>query len=447
MMTALRRGWWLIVLGLLFGGLAGLALSLTATPVYTSSTQLFLATTDSSSSQAVFQGGQFSQQRVSSYAQLLQGQNLASRVVDNLDLSVSPASVAGQISVDPVPDTVLLNVSVNDPDPRRAQQIAAAIGAEFPGLVADLEPTPAGGQSPIEVAVVQEPSLPTTPSSPNTQRNVALGLFCGLVVGSAAAIGRVALDRTVKEAHVAAHLADAPVLGVILHDRSLAESHTFRMADSSPAAEGYRRLRANLQFLRLDHPPKIIMISSAMPAEGKTTLAINLALALVESGSHVALVDGDLRRPRVTRYLRLVGGVGLTNVVTGTAALHDVLQQYGSEAFSVLGAGPVPPNPSQVLSSTQMATLLDDLASKNDFVIVDSPPVLPVADASSLATIVDGVVLSARYGVTRKELLRRAVTNLEQVGAVPLGIVMNLVPARADVAEGYGYRYESGSDA
>ena len=442
--SVLRGAWWLLLLGLVIGGAAAAGISLRQTPEYTSMTELFISTTDSTSTQAVFTGSQFSQDRVASYARLLQGQELASRVIKQLHLSTTADALAGQVSVQPVADTVLVDVSVTDPSPQRAQQIATAIGQQFPRLVAELETPAAGGGSLVKVTVVQPPTVPTSPSSPQTTRNVAAGALAGLLVGLSAAIARARLDRTIKDPELMSELTDAPVIGVILRDPVLSQSHVFEDGASSPAAEGYRRLRANLQFLHVDQPPKVIMVTSAIPGEGKTTTAINLALALVEVGNQVALMDGDLRRPRVTRYLQLVGGVGLTNVLSGSAELPDVLQRYGGDELSVIGAGPTPPNPSQLLASSQMRSLIDDLASKHDYVIIDSPPVLPVADATSLAVMADGVVLSVRYGSTRKELVRRTAATLEHVGARILGVVMNIVPASAEVSGGYGYKYDYG---
>lgn len=441
-LTALRGGWWLMLLGSLVGGGAAAGITWLTTPTYTSTTELFISTTDSTSTQAAFTGSQFSQERLASYAELLRGERLAGQVRERLDLGGTPSQLLDQISVEPVPNTVLLNVSVTDPSPAQAQRIAAAIGEQFPQLVSEVESRDAIGRSLVTVTVVEPADLPTAPSSPNPTANLTAGLLAGLLIGAIAAIARVRLDRTVKDPELAAELAGAPVLGVILRDPVLADRHVFDPDQSSPAGEGYRRLRANLQFLQVDEPTKIILVSSAIPGEGKTTLAINLALALVEAGRQVAVVDGDLRRPRVTRYLHLVGGVGVTHVLSGSADLAEVLQQYGSDGFTVVGAGPTPPNPSQLLASGQMGLLVAELAAKNDYVVIDAPPVLPVADATSLAAVADGIVLSVHYGSTRKELVRRAAATLEQVGARTLGVVLNMVPPHAAASEGYGYRYE-----
>ncbi|WP_233517599.1 CpsD/CapB family tyrosine-protein kinase [Geodermatophilus marinus] len=209
-------------------------------------------------------------------------------------------------------------------------------------------------------------------------------------------------------------------------------------------AEDYRQLRNNLQFLNVDEPPKVIMVSSAVPSEGKTTAVVNLGLALADAGRRVTIVEADLRKPKVTRYLGMVGGVGLSNILADTADLDDVLQRYGTGELSVIAAGPTPPNPGELLSSRHMFALLDKLRAANDFVLVDAPPLLPVADSTGLAVYMDGVLLSVRYGSTRKEQLQQAAATLERVGAKALGVILNIVPPKAELASAYGYGYSYG---
>jgi receptor protein-tyrosine kinase len=441
--AALRVGWWLAVMGLVIGGVAALGISLLMTPQYTAQTQLFVSTDDSSSTSAVTQGAQFSQDRMSSYAELLGGVELASRVLRTGTFDLTPGELAGEIEVTTVPQTVLLNVAVTDPVPVRAQRIAQAIGQEFPKMVDELETT-SQGVSPVRVRVVQPASLPTVPTSPKTTLNVALGALVGLLLGSVAALTRARLDRTVKKADDASKFADAPVMGVVLRHPGLESEHVVDQSRMARVAEDFRHLRANLQFLDVDEPPKVIMVSSSLPGEGKTTVLINLALALAEGGRKVTVVEGDLRRPKITRYLGMVGGVGLTNVLAGAADVSDVTQFYGEDGLAVIAAGPTPPNPSELVASASMAELLEKLRASNDFVLVDSAPVLPVADSTGLAVIVDGVLLVVRYGTTRSEQLEQAAATLRRVGARMLGVILNIVPPKAEVASalGLGYGYE-----
>jgi receptor protein-tyrosine kinase len=153
------------------------------------------------------------------------------------------------------------------------------------------------------------------------------------------------------------------------------------------------------------------------------------------------LIEADLRRPRVTRYMGLVSGAGLTDVLGGRARLHDVEQPWGDGRLSILAAGPMPPNPSEMLGSEQMRRLLQQLRETHDYVIIDAPPLLPVTDAAVLTALVDGCVLSTRHGKTRREELAGAAAALQRVDGRLLGVVLNRVPQSAAATSGYGYGY------
>ena len=444
MTAALRSGWWLLLVGLVLGGVVALVLSVLQTPLYTSTTQLFVSATASASTSDALQGSQLSQQRVTSYAQLVTGEKLARRITERLHLQMAPASLADEISATAVPDTVLIDVAVTDPSADRAQRVAEAVGSEFPALVEELETPRSGGASPVKVTVTETPEVPLAPSSPQPVRNVALGSVVGLLLGVGLATSRARLDRSVKDAAEAAELVGAPVIGTVLRDQSLEKDHTIERTGESRTAEDYRQLRNNLQFLNVDDPPRVIMVSSAIPSEGKTTLVINLGLALAEAGQRVVIVEADLRRPKVINYLRLVAGAGLTNVLAGTAEIDDVLQRYGDAQISVVAGGPTPPNPGELLASSHMQSLVEKLRARFDFVLLDVPPLLPVADASGLAPHTDGVLLSVRYGSTRKDQLQQAAATVERVGGKTLGVILNIVPPKAGAAAAYGYAYTYG---
>lgn len=437
---ALRARWWLPVVGLLLGGGLALAGTLLSTPIYTTSMQFFVSTRDSASASEAFQGSQLSQQRVTSYARLLTGGELAARVVEDLDLDSSPSAVAGRITAVAVPQTVLVDVTVSDPSPERAQQIASVLAQEFDGLVTELEASGTSGGSPVQVALTDPPDLPTAPSSPQGARNATLGLLVGLLLGAAVAVIRARLDRRVRDSEEIAAITGVPVIGTILRDEQLEKRHVIVSGRPDRAAESYRQLRNNLQFLDVDNPPRVIVISSALPAEGKTTAVVNLGLALAESGRTVTIVEADLRKPKVTEYLGLVADVGLTNLLAGTADFGDVVQKTADARLQVLAAGPTPPNPGELLASSNMGALLDKLRAGSDFVLVDAPPLLPVADTSGLAVHADGVVLSVRYGSTRRDQLQQAAATLDRVGARTLGLILNIVPPKATAATSvYGY--------
>jgi capsular exopolysaccharide synthesis family protein len=427
--SALRAGWWIAAVGLVVGGVAALGMSLLVTPQYTTHTQLFISSTAPSSE--AFQAAQFSVKRAASYTPLLTGQELAGRVVQRLKLNMTPSAVADEITATSVTDTVLLDVSVTDVSPQRAVRIAETLGTEFAGMVSELEAPQAGAPSAVSVRITQGPQLPAVPSSPMIPRNIGFGLLGGLLVGCAVAVIRGRLDTSVRTVDDACALTGAPPLGVIPWDKTVAKRHVFDWNRSAETAEAYRHLCTNLQLLDGGAPPRTIMISSAIASEGRTTTAINLALALVEVDRKVTIVEADLRRPQVAGYLEVAGGVGLANILGGSADLSDALQPYGDGRLSVLAAGPPPRNPSELLATGQMSTVLAKLQADNDFVLLIAPPLLPVADAGRLAVLSDGVLLCVGYGESSGAQVKAAARKIRGAGARILGVVLGAVPVRA----------------
>jgi receptor protein-tyrosine kinase len=385
---------------------------------------------------------------VASYAELVTGVQMAAQVVEELDLDLAPEELAAMVSATAVPETVILSVTVTDTSARRAQDIAASLGRQFADTVTQLE-TPAGaGPSTVNVTTVQPAALNERPVSPDALRNVALGAVLGILAGITLALVRRRMDNTVKTSEDIAALTGVGVIGTVLEDPQVGEDHVVTERDRhSIAAEAYRSIRTNLQFLNVDNPPRVIVVSSAIPGEGKSTLAVNLATVVAQSGSRVMLIEADLRRPRVTRYMGLISGAGLTNVLGGTAMLHEVAQPWGDGRLDVLAAGPMPPNPSEMLGSRQMVALLDELRERYDYVLIDAPPLLAVTDAAVLTAISDGCVLTSRYGTTRRGELQEAANSLDRIDATLLGVILNRVPQSAGAARGYGYAYNYEPDA
>ncbi|MEA3218387.1 MAG: hypothetical protein QOJ19_4543 [Acidimicrobiia bacterium] len=447
-LQSIRSGWWVIAMAALLGVAAGGGMTWSATPLYSSTTKLFVSTSTTTDSSSAYQGNLFSQQRVASYAELLTGVQLAAGVVEELQLDISPEQLASMVSATAVPDTVILTVTVTDTSAQRAQDVATSLGRQFAKQVTELE-TPGGATaSTVKVTTVQPAKRNDVPVSPDATRNVSLGTLFGLLVGFGLALLRGRLDNTVKSAEDVTDLTGSGIIGTVLEDPRVADEHLVTDQDRhSIAAEAYRSIRTNLQFLNVDNPPRVIVISSAVPGEGKSTLAVNLATVLAQSGSRVALIEADLRRPRVTRYMGLISGAGLTNVLGGTALLREVAQPWGDGRLTVLAAGPMPPNPSEMLGSGHMRNLLDELRSRFDYVLIDAPPLLAVTDAAVLATLSDGCVLSTRYGKTRRVELEEAAAALKRVDGNLLGVVLNRVPQSAGAARGYGYAYSYEADA
>ena len=219
-------------------------------------------------------------------------------------------------------------------------------------------------------------------------------------------------------------------------------------APHSPAAEAYRALRTSVQFLAVDHPSAVVQFTSPSAKEGKTTTIANLGVALAEAGLRTVLVDADLRRPRLHKFFEIGNAVGFTSVLSGDAPLSRAIQPVaGNPLLAVLPSGPVPHDPSAMLASARAAELLRAVAEECDFVLVDSPPVLPVTDAAIVAGLVEGTVLVVSASFTTRRDTRRAVEQLAQVGAPIIGCVLNSLDLEAGYGYGYTYSYAASKDS
>ncbi|MFM8855789.1 MAG: polysaccharide biosynthesis tyrosine autokinase [Actinomycetota bacterium] len=439
----LRTRWQVIAITVLGALLVAVAVTFATTPLYQASTRLFLSTTVGASATDLYQGNRLSQERVLSYTELLQGETLAQRTIDKLDLGMTADKLRSNVKATAKLDTVLINVRVLDPSPVRARDIANALSDEFVVMVRELE-TPSPGAKPnARVVVEQRASVPLKPVVPKKVRNIGLGLIAGLAMGLGLAVLRDLLDNTVKNKDALEDITGVGLAGTIPLDKNRRNDPAILFEkDNSGIAEAFRKLRTNLQFLAVDNPPRVIVVISSAPSEGKSTTAINIALALAEADKNVVLVDGDMRRPSLHKYLDLVGTVGFSNVLSGAASLSEVLQTTKFPRLTVLTAGPTPPNPSELLGSHAAQKALDELRSQFDYVIVDSAPLLAVTDGAILSTHADGALMIAKFGQTKREQLAHAVGNLRDVGARLLGAVFTMIPTRG--SESYNYYYYSG---
>ncbi len=426
----LRTGWKTIAAAVGIAVLCALAYSLLATPKYAAATRLFVATTEQTNATQINDGGFFAQRRVLSYIKLLSGELLAQRTIDKLNLNMTPVQLLAEVTAVAPTDTVLIDVTVLDPSPARARDIANTLSDEFVVMAAELE-TPVVGQPPtVEVIVQQRAITPDRPVSPKKKLNVALALIVGTLLGVGLAIARDLRNTTVRSPAMLDAATGLGMVGDIPFDAQRRKEPFISFArDYSPIAEAFRELRINVQHLEVADGPRVLLVASSGPQEGRTTTAINLALAFAEAGYTVALVDGDLRRPRIGPWFHIDAGVGLTTVLTGEATLQEALQGTGFPGVTVLTAGAAPASPAQVLGSQAAQETFDELSRQFDYVVIDTPPVL-VTDAALLSASSQGVLLIARFGKTDRGRLASGADALRQSGAPLIGTVLTMTPPK-----------------
>lgn len=442
----IRRRWRLIGLTLLVALAAAAAFTWTATPQYESSTRLFVSTSESDIGTA-YTGSQFATQRATSYANLVESRQLAERVAGSLDDGADPDALPDKVAATVVPETVILEITATDPEPLRAQSIAQSYAEELRALIEELE-TPNGRSSAvIKATVVDDAQVSDQAVSPQPLRTMGLAAVLGLLLGVGLAVARDLLDTSITSGEDVAEVTPTPVLGNIFHDNAAQREPAEVLRGANPWSEAFRVLRTNMQYIEVDHDQKVVVVTSSVPAEGKTTTAINLGVTMAMANQRVALVECDLRRPLVAQRLGLDPAVGTTSVLVGKVSLEDAFQTYDDTSLQVLACGPVPPNPSELLQSHAMEKLMGDLRERFDVVILDAPPLLPVTDAALLAAQSDGAVLVVRHGQTSKDQLAHALERLEAVDAKALGVVVTVTPNNkrfGGYASRYGYGYGYG---
>jgi succinoglycan biosynthesis transport protein ExoP len=479
-----RRKW--IVIASVVASMAGaLVLSAMQDPIYEAQAQVLV---EPRSGDAVFdQNNQLAvsnlDRAIQTEIKVMEGQKVRERVQQDLGLAALPPKV----DASPVGSTDVVTVTVRSGDPEVAQRLTGAYidayistrreqavagldaaGSELQTTVDELQaqidatdPASPQRQSLISqqatfkerldqlqidaalttggASVVQSADLPTAPVEPTPARTAVLAGVIGLLFGLAAAFLVEYLDDSLRSTEDVEALTGLPVLAVVPVEPppdnrpiALSEPNEF-------AVEVYRGLRTSVQFLGLDRPLRIIQVTSSLPGEGKTTTATNLAVVIAQGGNSVVLVDADLRRPRIHEVFDIPLRPGLTETLIAAEPVDMAISQHGM--LNVVAAGTMAPNQGEMLSSGRFNSLIKDLASRFDYVIIDSAPVLPVADSLALSRVVDGVLVVAQANRTSQRNLTEGLSRLEQVGAPLIGVVLNRAVERSRQGYGYGYAY------
>ncbi len=428
---------WVTVLALTLGGLAVAAgISLLQTPQYTSQTSVFFSIQFGGSASELAQGATYTQNSVTSYATLAVEPIVLDPVIQELELDLTAAALADRVAAAAEVDTSIVEVAVTDPSPTRAAAIAAAIAQQLTETVDRLSPQDSDEESTVEAAIVAPAVVPTSATSPNIPINIGAGVLVGLLLGLGGAFLREIADTRVRVAADVPAITQAPVLGTVGEFPKGSRGLVVADFPSGLHAEAFRQIRTNLQFLGVKEHARSIVITSALPAEGKSAVAANLAIALSETSSRVLLIDADLRRPSMAALMGMEGAAGLTTVLIGRAEFGDVVQEWGAGDLHVLPSGQIPPNPSELLDSPAMTQLLEFLEQRYDYVILDTAPLLPVTDAAILSRLAMGTIVVANARRVRRHQLADALGFLGQVEGRVLGVVLN---AANKTGEEYGY--------
>lgn len=453
----LQRSWYILIACLLLGLAAGYLTALAQPKQYTANASGFI-TTPSQNSESLplaVAGDNYAKSRAKSYADVGTSRVVAEEVIKELGLDTSPESLVRGISVVVPPDTVTVQVTAKAETAEQAREIANAWIRAMGNQIKNLESSkatqsimgPAATLEPLESAV-----LPSAPSSPIIPLYLSLGGFLGLVLGVVIAFLKGRNDKRIRSVKDVESVSDYALIGKLPVESSLVKSES-RLLDKNASLkdarvrtqtqilnEGLRDLRTNLEFIDVDNPPRSIVVTSALPGDGKSTVSANLATIIAQSGRQVVLIDADLRRPTVAKSFNIDNNLGLTDLLAGRTNLDSVIHQYDKEIpMYVIPAGTLPPNPAEILASQAMKDLIDGFTSEGITVLMDAPPIIPVTDASILTAKFDGAIVVASAGVTRTDSLGQAIGKIESVKGKIFGLVLNRIPLKGIDKKSYGY--------
>lgn len=427
--NVIKKRWFMIVIIPLLAAATSAVISLyVLTPQYEASATMIVVR-PAEQSQLVFQDIQVNRQLVATYREIILSRRVLEVVIATKSLSHSVQELRDKIEVEAVRDTELITVKVMDADPVLARDIANETSRAFMDqiiLIMNVE----------NVSIVDSAVTPPDPVSPRVLLNIVVAFAVGLLAAVGLSFLYEYLDQTIKDPDEAKKLLDIPAVGIIPHsdEDQLFASNSPR----SPEAEAFRTLRTNIQYTGIDQRLKVILVTGANPACGKSTVSSNLAVTLSQTGSSVLLIDCDMRKPTLHRVFDTQSEPGLSTVVAGqNVEAESVIKQTKHKNLKLLTCGPIPPYPAELLGSDKMRRLVKQFAGEFDYIVMDSPPVIAVTDAALLSRLADGTILVLDHGGVKRDEATVAVESLLKVQANLIGFVLNDIP----VGRGY-YYYE-----
>jgi capsular exopolysaccharide synthesis family protein len=459
--AVVKRAWLIAVVALLCAVVTLAGTVLLIAPKYQSSAMIYVNNSSLSIGDVSVGGittGDISASKslVKTYIVILTTRETLNDVIDYADVDLTYAELKGMIKAEAVDSTEVFRVTVTSTDPEEATKVAAAIAYILPRRIANI----IQGTSAV---VVDSAVMPTAASSPNYTRNTMIGFLFGILAVMAAIVMRELLDNTIRSEEDVTQNCQHPILAPVpdllssgkgqygyardgQKDDGGADKRTLPLLGKNigfAAQESYKLLRTKLQFsFADDNACHVIGISSALPGEGKSVTAINLAYSLSELGKRVILLDADMRRPTLAEKLNINKKPGLSSYLTGQSDLNELVQNCNiagdEKAFHVIAAGQNPPNPVELLSSSRMDLAIETLRKQYDYVIFDLPPIVEVSDTLAIAQKVDGVLVVVRQNHCNRLALNMTLRQLAFVDAKVLGVVFNAV---ADEGRPYGRKY------
>lgn len=425
-------------------------------PKYTATAEVFATyagqSGETQTTNDMSSGANYLNTQITTYPELVKTEAVLQPVIKDLGLDMTTTDLAGVVTATNPPNTFMVDISAEVGDPQQAADIANSVAKNLADQISsDLyNNSSSSNGSPIKLTVVQKAQTPTSQSSPNIPLYLAVGLIFGIIVGVGVALLRDILNTKVDSTDDVRELTHASSLGTVPQATILDDSRPVIVAQPAGSeAEEFRRIRTNLSFLTTTATQghgRLLVISSTNPSEGKTTVSVNVAVALAEEGKSVLFIDADLRHPSVAHKLGIEGHVGLSHVLSRQASPADVIQKYWKPNLHIMPAGKRPANASILLNSDLMKEMVEQALTQYDYVIIDTAPLSVASEATVFGRMAGGLVLVTGKGVVEKKELENTATALQAAEVPILGFIFNFAdPKKIHSKNYYYYYYEDGN--
>jgi capsular exopolysaccharide synthesis family protein len=424
-----RRIWIVIGLTLVAAALSGLLSIFVIDPIYEAKTSLIVTRVSKENDKMRYDEILMYQTLVKTYSELAKSRAVAKDAISKLKINITPDELIENLRVSPKPDTQIIEIAVQDKDPKKAYNLANILSEVFIEKVQTI-------MNSDDVKIMDMAEMPRMPIKPKVFLNIMLAGFTVFLVSVGIIFLIDYMDNTIKTEKDVERYIKVPVLSTIPYTKS----KVFDL--ESPVSENYRSLRTGIKFATFEKDIKTIVVTSVGPSEGKSTITQNLGTLMAASGSRVLLMEGDLRNPTVHKNFSIDNNTGLTNILTTDASYRLYIKESGVDNLDIIPSGPKPPNPAELLGSLRMKYLIDNLRYEYDYIFIDTPPAFIVTDASILSSFCDGTILAIASGKTNIESAVKTKDTLLKVNANIIGAVLNKVKGE-NIKKYYNYYTKS----
>lgn len=431
-----KRMWMIVAISLLAALATGIVSYFVLAPVYEAKTDLLINRTD-----GVPKGVAITQQDIMANLQLIDTYNVVIKSPRIIDLVAEKIGMTGQeedlmkqITVEGIKNSQVISISVQDKSQKKAVLIANTIATVFQEEVVKIMQV-----NNVQALTIAKENGKAKPVKPNKWLNMAIAFTAGFLVSIGIALYLESKDQSFKNEEEAQAFLGLTVLGTIHQVGNQFKKLITHWNPKSPISESFRTLRINIEFMDMDEELSTIMVTSSVAEEGKSFISSNLSIVMGQDNKKTLYVDADMRRPTGQETFSVVNDKGLSNYLRGKATLEEIVQPTDFENVFVIGSGPIPPNPVELLGSKRMMRFMNEVKGDFDMVILDTPPTLLVADPVIMSKMVDGCLLVVRGEKTDRKLVLKAKQQLENVNAPLLGLVFNDKSRKTDK---YNYAYK-----